>query len=53
VEEDKPQLPYVRYDHDSLWKIPREIPSPEPTVDWKLNFNDKWFLRGLKIDPEN
>lgn len=30
-----------------------EIPSPDPKVRWELNHNDRWFLRGLKIDPEN
>jgi hypothetical protein len=52
-DEQKPPLPYVRYDHDSLWKLPREIPAPEPTVEWRLNYNDRRLLRRLGIDPEN
>lgn len=31
----------------------REIPAPDPKRRWELNHNDRWFLRGLKIDPED
>ena len=30
-----------------------QIPPPDPKKPWALNHNDRWFLRGLKIDPEN
>lgn len=30
-----------------------DIPNPNPRTTWALNHNDRWFLRGLKIDPED
>jgi hypothetical protein len=35
---------------EGLWK---PITPPEPFVPWRLNYNDKKFLRKLGIDPEN
>lgn len=28
-------------------------PAPDPKRPWALTHNDRWFLRGLKIDPED
>lgn len=28
-------------------------PPPDPKKPWALNANDRWFLKGLKIDPES
>jgi hypothetical protein len=30
-----------------------EIPAPDPKRPWALTHNDRWFLKGLKIDPEH
>lgn len=33
------------------WQV--HPPAPDPKKPWALNHNDRWFLRGLKIDPED
>jgi len=40
---------HIDFRVEGLWK---DIPPPQPIYPWELSFNDKKFLRSLKINPE-